>query len=294
MNWFVLKMRIASSAVRFRDLLTAAHIDYFLPMTKTVVTRGGKEEPVEKPLLFSYIFVRSEEHLVNAFVDQNDGIAFLREHTTDGTLGPHLIVPDSQMNNFIRAVENFTDEIPIVAPTPEMLSKGDRVRIIGGPFRDIEGILEARQGKDGGRVIVRIGNLIAVPTVEISPELIEVLEFAPEGRHLYQKLDSFQPRLYRALALRESGEPVPPELVGYLQIFTRRFANLSVSAINAKARFLSYLMLAYAVIEHDDKHSAPIFSKLTKLQPLLKSKQSIRLVDNALSRTEMLNKMKIS
>ena len=51
-------------------------------------------------------------------------------------------------------------------------------------------------------------------------------------------------------------------------------------------------MLAYAVIERDDKHSSPILTKLTKLRPLLKSKQSIRLVENALFRTENLNKMK--
>ena len=285
-------MRMASSAVRFRELLTAAHIDHFLPMTKKVVTRAGKEETIETPLLFSYIFVRSDELTINEFCTANDGIAFLREHTPDGTIGPHLVVPEIQMRSFIQAVEQYTEDIPFIAPTPEMLTKGDRVRIIGGPFRGIVGLLESHKGKDGGRVIVRIGNLIAIPTVEISAEFIEVLEFAPEGRHLYQKLDSFQPRLYRAVELRETGEPVPPELIGYLQIFTRRFANLTVSAINAKARFLSYLMLAYAVIERDDKHSSPILTKLTKLKPLLKSKQSIRLVENALFRTEKLNKMK--
>ena len=58
---------MASSAVRFRDLLTAAHIDHFLPMTKKVVTRSGKEETVETPLLFSYIFVRSDELTINDF-----------------------------------------------------------------------------------------------------------------------------------------------------------------------------------------------------------------------------------
>ena len=289
MDWYVLKMRSSASAVRFRDLLTAAHIEFFLPTTKTLVKRGGKETSVDKPVLFSYVFVRTEEHIVESFTKQNDGISFLREHTPDGSLGPHLRVPDSQMNSFIRAVEHFTDDIPFVAPTPEMLSKGDRVRIIGGPFLGIEGILEARQGKDGGRVIVRIGDLIAVPTVEISPEFIEVLEFAPEGRHLYQKLDSFEPRLYKAVQLREEGQPLPSELEEHLRIFVRRFANLTVPALNARVRYLCYLFLTYTVLDHDDTHSAPLLEELTALRPTLRSKSSLRLLDDTLLHNKNLH-----
>jgi len=291
-NWFVLKMKVATSAVRMRELLTAAHIDFFLPMTKSVVKRGGKEETVEKPLLFSYIFVRTTEPEADAFCRTNHGITFLREHTPDGSIGPHLVVPDSQMDNFIRAVEQYTDDIPFVAPTPEMLAKGDRVRIIGGPFRGIEGILEARQGKDGGRVIVRIGDLVAVPTVEISPEFIEVLEFAPEGRHLYQKLDSFQPRLRLALDYRAERKPIPSELEAHIRMFVRRFANLEVSALNARVRFLSYLMLAYALVEHDGQHADSIADQLRELRPQLNSPKTLSLLDDALLRLEKLTKMK--
>ena len=291
-NWFVLKMKVATSAVRMRDLLTAAHIDFFLPMTKSVAKRGGKEETVEKPLLFSYIFVRTTEPEADAFCRANHGITFLREHTPNGTMGPHLVIPDYQMDNFIRAVEQYTDDIPFVAPTPEMLAKGDRVRIIGGPFRGIEGILEARQGKDGGRVIVRVGDIVAIPTVEISPEFIEVLEFAPEGRHLYQKLDSFQPRLRLALDCRAERKPIPSEFEMHLRVFVRRFSNLEVSTLNARVRFLAYLMLAYALIEHDGLHANSIADQLRELRPQLNSKKSVSLLDDALLRLEKLTKMK--
>ena len=276
-----------------REQLTAAHIDFFLPTTKTVVKHGDKEQPVEKPLLFSYIFVHTEEHVADAFCTANNGIAFLREHRPDGKLGPHLVIPDYQMDNFMRAVELYTDEMPFVAPTPAMLAKGDRVRIIGGQFKGLEGILEARQGKDGGRVIIRLEKLVSISTTEISPELIEVLEFAPESRHLYQKLDSFHPRLRRALDLRAERKPLTPELEGHLRVFTKRFANLEVSALNARVRYLAYLMLAYALLEHDDEHSAPIAEQLRSLRPQLNSKKSVFLLDDALLSLEKLDKMKI-
>lgn len=288
MNWYVLKMRMASSAVRFRDLLAAAHIEYFLPMNKTVVKRGGKELSVEKPILFSYVFVRTEEYKAESFVSANTGISFPRKHTTDGSLGPHLLIPDSQMNSFIRAVEHYEGEIPFVSPTPVMLSKGDRVRIIGGPFAGHEGVLESQQGKDSGRVTIRLGDLAY--TVETSPEFIEVLEFAPAGRHLYLKLDSYKPRLYKAVRLREDGRPIPPELEEHLRMFIRRFSNLTVNALNARVRFLCYLFLTYTLLDHDDEHSAPVLEELTTLKPTLRSKASTQLIDETLLHNKKLHK----
>ena len=281
-------MRSSASAVRFRDLLTAAHIEFFLPTTKTLVKRGDKQLSVEKPILFSYVFVRAEEHVAETFVRQNVGISFPRKHTTDGTIGPHLRIPDSQMNSFMSAVEQYSDEIPFVSPTPEMLSKGDKVRIIGGPFVGREGVLEAHQGKDSGRVIIRLGDLSF--TIETDPELIEILEFAPAGRHLYQKLDSFQPRLYKAVRLREDGRSVPAELEEHIRMFIRRFSNLTVSALNARVRYLCYLFLAYTIIDHDDTHSAPILTELTALRPTLHSRASIQLLDETLLHNKKLHK----
>ena len=287
MPWYVLKMRSSASAIRFRDLLTAAHIEFFLPTTKTLVKRGDKQLSVEKPILFSYVFVRTEEHVAEAFVSDNIGISFPRKHTADGSIGPHLRIPDSQMNSFMKAVEHYSDEIPFVSPTPVMLSKGDRVRIIGGSFAGQEGVLEVQQGKDSGRVIIRLGDLAF--TVELDPNLIEVLEFAPAGRHLYLKLDSYKPRLYKAVRLREDGRPIPPELEEHLRIFIRRFANLTINALNARVRFLCYLFLTYTLLDHDDAHSAPLLAELTSLRPTLHSKASTQLIDETFLHNKKLH-----
>ncbi|MBR3647262.1 MAG: UpxY family transcription antiterminator [Paludibacteraceae bacterium] len=293
MPWFVLKMKTSSSAIRFRELLIAEKIEFFLPTTKQVVRRGEKEESIERPLLFGYVFVRTEEPNVIRFANANDGISLLRERRKNGEIGPYMRVPDSQMKSFIRAVGQYTDNIPFVSPTPDMLTKGDQVRIIGGPFKGIEGILEAQQGKDGGRVIVRIKDLIAVPTLEIDPSLIQVLKFAPSGRHLYQKLDSFQPRLYKAYDARLRLGRIPGELQDHLQMFVRRFDSLTIDALNARVRYLCYLLLAYALIEYNEAKTAQTLQRLLELKPSIKANSSLDLLNDTFSRFEKLTGRKI-
>lgn len=287
MNWYVLKMRTSQNALRFRELLTAAKMEFFLPTVHKVVTKGGKEESLEKPLLFSYVFLRTDERTVLDFVARTNGITMLREHVSGGTPGPYMIVPDRQMESFIRAVGYYTDSIPFVSPTPDMLVKGDKVRILGGPFTGVEGLLEAQQGKDGGRVIVRIGDIVAIPTIEIDPSLIQVLEFAPVGKHLYKKLDSFEPRLFRAVDYRRNNQPLPTDLSDHIQMFIRRFSALKVSALNARIRFLCYLALAYAV-QRDSEHALAIQQQLAELQPSVKSNSSQQLLKRTFAQISQL------
>lgn len=274
-------MRTSQNALRFRDLLTAARIEFFLPTVHQVVTKDGKEESLEKPLLFSYVFMRTEERTAIEFTAANPGITMLRVHMPKGQPGPYMVVPDRQMESFIRAVGYYTDNIPFVSPTPDMLVKGDKVRILGGPFKGVEGILEAQQGKDGGRVIVRIADLVAIPTIEIDPSLIQILEFAPSGKHLYKKLDSFEPRLRKAIDLRLQSQPLPTDLSDHMQLFVRRFSQLKVPAMNARIRFMCYLLLAYAV-QRDEEHVQKMKQQLLTLQPTVKAASSVNLLSHTL------------
>lgn len=281
MAWFVLKMRSAAQAVHFRDILTEARWRYFLPLNKQVVRRAGKDVVVEKPLLFAYVFMSGDEPDVIRFADAHEGITLLREQHSEVQPAPYLRVPEVQMQGFIHAVEMYGDKIPVVSPTPSMLAKGDKVKILSENFYGVEGILEAKQGKDGGRVIIRIDNYLAVPTIEIEAQYIEVLEFAKQGKHLYKKLDSFEPRLKQALDKHIWGEPQPIPLHDHLQVFTRRYAHLKVESPNARARFLSMLMLAYALLERRDEAIAT-FRLLSDLRPSLVSHRAIVKTNEAI------------
>ena len=282
MAWYVLKMRTAANAVHFRELLTEAGIFFFLPTIKQVVRRGAKDVVVEKPLLFSYIFVQTDAPIITAFVEKNEGVIALRERHSKQPVAPLLTIPDVQMKGFMTAVEMYGENLPVVSPTAEMVAKGDKVRIISGRLEGVEGILEAKQGKEGGRVFIRLDNLVAVPTVEIEAKYIEVLEFAKQGKHLYKKLDSFEPRLRKALDYYIWNKPLTPELHDYLSAFARRFGSLNVPALNARARFLSLLLMTYVILGQAEQASTT-YHLLYDLKPSLKSMKYIGIANDALS-----------
>jgi transcription antitermination factor NusG len=53
------------------------------------------------------------------------------------------------------------------------LTKGDKVRIIGGPFAGVEGIFLQTSGKHEKRVIVEIPGILSVGTTSVKSSLVE-------------------------------------------------------------------------------------------------------------------------
>ena len=201
--WYVLKS--PSLALSVRDDLKKAGLKFFLPTRTVLVPMGGKTVRVEKPLAFNLVFVSTDIETLHTFKSQHPDrrlhIAYQRPLSyQQGDYVPPLVVPDREMEMFINAVGTYRDaEIPYMKPSEVDLEKGDIVRIVAGPFNGIEGVLLSQQGKEGGRVLVNVSNVIAVPTLHIEPEYLQVLQFAKKGKHFYKLVDSYVPRLRKAM-----------------------------------------------------------------------------------------------
>lgn len=81
-----------------------------------------------------------------------------------------LIVPEDQMDAFIKAVEASKNPLFISQDDIDM-RKGTRVRIVKGPLSGFEGIVIKVKGAKAKRFIVEIPNTLAV-AVEVSPNMI--------------------------------------------------------------------------------------------------------------------------
>ncbi|MEE1020313.1 MAG: UpxY family transcription antiterminator, partial [Bacteroidales bacterium] len=87
-----------------------------------------------------------------------------------------IIVRDSEMQQFIRVVENYEEEVNYFSPEEINISKGTRVRIIGGSFDGVEGVFMKVKGKRSKRVVVMLDKLLAVVMAEVESDLIEVIK----------------------------------------------------------------------------------------------------------------------
>lgn len=64
------------------------------------------------------------------------------QYITDTRSGQKIIIPDSEMQRFIAVTGTYNDHLLYFQPDEVNLSKGTKVRIIGGDFEGQEGVFQ--------------------------------------------------------------------------------------------------------------------------------------------------------
>lgn len=281
-SWYLLRFG-QISLKRMKELLEVSNLESFLPSYTVVENRKkGVQIRVERALMYNMLFIRSSLHECVDFVVNNPGVSFVvkpseehpsvslnllvsheqkREFQYDQATFRYVItIPDREMDMFIKAVTNRnTRTVPFMKPTEIDLEKGDKVRIVGGPYNGIEGILESQKGKDGGTVYVHIQNFLATRTTEIRPEFIQIIEFAKSGKHMYKKFDSFMTRGHRCVISHIKGEKISARDHSYLSVFIHRFSDLQTPTVNMTAKLHLFMFIAFTCL--DRKTDADVHEK---------------------------------
>jgi transcriptional antiterminator RfaH len=145
-RWYAIYTRPRAEKRVFERLVSEG-IEAFLPLQKTYRIWSDRKKLVEKPLLSSYVFVRTggikfrEVYKVHGFV---------RFVSFEGTPAP---IPQKQIDN-LRLLINSDEEIEV---TGESFSKGDNVEVINGALVGLTGELIKVGNKK--RVVIRLDRL---------------------------------------------------------------------------------------------------------------------------------------
>ena len=158
-RWYVMraykKERQAEEA-----LSTPDGLEFFIPKRYALRTYHGHKQRHLVPAIPSLVFVHASRN--DIMWNKSTGLEF-------------LTVPDRQMAHFIRVAQQTEEDILYFQPDEIQLHKGAHVRVHGGPFDGIEGILLKVKGHRRRRVVIQIDQVAAIAAAEIEPDLIEVL-----------------------------------------------------------------------------------------------------------------------
>lgn len=160
--------------LKAKKLLDDHHIENFIPMRYEVVeSRKGKER-ILTPAIHNLIFAKTSRRILQQL---KTGIPYIQYKTRpeNGRNVP-IVVPDSQMEQFIAVCRSQDDRLVYLQPEEINLRKGVRVKILGGAFDGVEGVFVEMKGRQERRVVVLVEGLAAVVMAEISPDLIQVLD----------------------------------------------------------------------------------------------------------------------
>ena len=209
-RWYVLYGRYASINVidelqYVKDKVEEINIDdFFVPIEIKKQTKGGNI--ITRKTLFTgqYIFLKARKEAIVKLKHTSTfttDIRFLHPRVGSTAL---VTVTEREMQSFRNAVLAMNSEVEYFHPTQQELEAGDKVRIIGGLFDGIEGILEHKRGHTNTRIIVSVNSMLAVRTLDIEPENIQLLEFAqaptPSASSRYStKHTTYTSRVYKEI-----------------------------------------------------------------------------------------------
>ena len=160
------------------DCLKTGILDYFVPLDVTRIIVDDK--PIERKRLIAgnYIFIRATKEDILRLRQSPPFDASLRFLHPDSMPTGCIYIADSEVQMMRLAIEKMDGEVEYFVPSSKELIVGDSVCVLDGRYAGIKGILESVKGHEGGRVIVPLGDVLAVRTPKISADDIQLLAFA--------------------------------------------------------------------------------------------------------------------
>ena len=158
-------------SIQAKRLLDGMSAENFLPMRMEIKTIGRQKVKRLVPAVSNLIFVKGTEVEIQKIKDGLDYLQFIC--LKEGGRRKRIIVPDKQMEDFIRLTSESPEDTWIFTPEENNLAKGDKVRIHGGPFDGVEGTFVKVSGKRRKMVVVTIPTILSAATLSFVPEMLE-------------------------------------------------------------------------------------------------------------------------
>jgi transcription antitermination factor NusG len=145
-KWYALYTRPRAEKLVFQRLVEEG-IQTFLPLQKTYKMWSDRKKLIEKPLLTSYIFVKTNKKNYPRVYKTIGVVKFISFE------GQPVSIPQNQIDN-LRLLIDSDAEIEV---TSEKFAQGDNVEVISGSLTGLTGELIKIGSKN--RVVVRIDRL---------------------------------------------------------------------------------------------------------------------------------------
>jgi transcription antitermination factor NusG len=165
--WFAIRVTY-NRELKVKEDLDTRGITNFVPMQYRREERHGVMVKRLVPSVHNLIFIHTTPSEMAEYKRTTQlPIRYIMNRETHKP----VTVPTHEMENFIRVAGTYDEKLIYLNPDPGDFTKGERVRIIGGPFAGAEGLFVRVKGDR--RVLINILGLVAVATTYVHPSMIE-------------------------------------------------------------------------------------------------------------------------
>lgn len=155
-----------------KKALEDVSVECFVPMVYCMRTIGGRRRRSLEPAIHNLIFVRAEKEFLQGFKKNLPYLQYMTRFI--GGKNIPIVIPDRQMEQFIRVSESADAKLRYLPYDPERLVSGTRISVRSGPFEGMTGYL-VRSGRSGRRtVVICIDGVLSLSAVSVTLDQIEV------------------------------------------------------------------------------------------------------------------------
>ena len=241
--WLV--MYSNSGDIRIIDVLetkkaeceTTGIYDYFVPLEVTYLVHESKSVPHKRLIAGNYIFIRATREDILRLRQEPPFDSTLRFLHPSAQPTGCIYVSDEEMQMLRLAVQKLNNNAEYFVPTSKELVVGDYVCILDGEFAGIKGVLESVKGHEGGRIIVPLGDVLAVRTPKVPASSIQLLDLAKspdtQGKsytsRAYKKIRMLTADSERLLEEKEKTGTLSEASMQEAHFLMQRFAKLQLT-----------------------------------------------------------------
>ncbi|HXK75059.1 MAG TPA: UpxY family transcription antiterminator [Bacteroidaceae bacterium] len=171
-QWFAIRVTY-SRELKFKNYLDQLGVDNFIPMVFNEIERKGRIQKELLPAVHNLVFVHiTAAHMEELRKDPNlvIPIHYIRDYASQSP----VIVPDKQMRDFMQVAQQHNPDNLFLSTKDVALRKGDKVRVLSGPFKGIIGTFV--RIKRNRRVVVDIPGVMAIASAFVHPNDVEIIE----------------------------------------------------------------------------------------------------------------------
>lgn len=169
--WFALRVSYNRETKLQKYIEELGH-ETFIPMITKETERKGIVKKELKPAISNLLFVNilpNEMETIRRDPKVEYPVRYIRDYATQGP----TIVPDRQMQDFMRISKLNNPECIYLNNDDIKLKKGARVRVLSGIFKGVEG--KFIRIKRDRKVVVNIPGLMAIATTFVPPDQVEII-----------------------------------------------------------------------------------------------------------------------
>ena len=146
--------------------MDALGVQAFVPMRR-IMQQGRRLKNTLEPAIHNLIFIYASKERVQELKKTRPELQYMMR-CMDGRK-EKIIVPQRQMDGFMKVCTTSPDFIEIVSAEKMVLKPGQEVMVVSGPLQGIRGYFQRIEGHRARRLIVSIPDACAA-TIEIKAE----------------------------------------------------------------------------------------------------------------------------